>query len=61
MEVLGRDAAAVTFGLREVMVDGSGDVTDLREALTLVWERREGEWLVVRAHESLTPVDAGGR
>ncbi len=61
VEILGPDAAVISFGLREVMVDRNGDVTDLRGALTLVWERREGEWRVVRAHESLPPANDGGR
>lgn len=41
------------------MVDRSGNMTDLRAALTLVFERRSGEWLIVRAHESLLKSPAG--
>lgn len=62
VEVLGRQAAAVSFGLRERMVDASGGETELNGALTLVYERRGGQWLVVRAHESLRrPTEAERR
>ena len=57
VEPLGDDAAVVSFALRERMVSRQDAVTDLRAVLTLVWERRDGRWLVVRAHESLTRQD----
>jgi len=53
-EVLGQDAGATTFTLREVMTETSGQVTDLTAILTLVVERRNGGWLIVRAHESFS-------
>jgi len=57
VEVLGPNAAVISFELREVMVDTSGASTELRGVLTLVFERRRGQWLVVRAHETLPPPD----
>ena len=54
VQVLGPDAAAISFGLRELMVDTAGVTTDLRAALTLVWERRPEGWRVVLAHESFS-------
>ncbi|HSK18108.1 MAG TPA: SgcJ/EcaC family oxidoreductase [Longimicrobiales bacterium] len=57
VEVLGPAAAAVTFGVREVMVDTAGATTDIEGVLTLVFETRRGRWLVVRAHESLRRPD----
>jgi uncharacterized protein (TIGR02246 family) len=53
VEVLGPNGAAISFELRELMVDHSGVTTALNGVLTLIYERREGRWLVVRAHESL--------
>ena len=53
VDVLGADAAAVSFQLRELMVDTAGQTTDLRAALTLVWARRADGWKIVLAHESL--------
>jgi uncharacterized protein (TIGR02246 family) len=53
VEVLGPNAAVISFELREVMLDESGATTELNGAMTLVYERRDGRWLVVRAHESL--------
>lgn len=53
VEVLGANAAAISFEIREVMLDRTGAITEVNGALTLVWERREGRWLIVRAHESL--------
>jgi hypothetical protein len=55
VEVLGPNGAAISFRLREVMVDTRGATTDLRGALTLVWSRRSEGWRVVLAHESLPP------
>lgn len=57
--VLAADAGVISFGLREVMVDTAGSTTDLRAAMTLVWQKREEQWRVVQAHESLR-TDVGG-
>jgi len=53
-EVLGRNAGVTTFTLREVMTDTTGQVTDIQAVLTLVVERRNGNWMIVRAHESFS-------
>ena len=53
IEVLGETAGVLTFSLREEMIDRQGNRTDLRAMLTLVYEYRDGEWVIVRAHESL--------
>lgn len=52
--MLGDSAGVVSFCLREVMVDRGGAVAEVEGALTLVYQRRDGDWVVVRAHESLT-------
>ena len=56
VRVLSPDAATISFGLRELMVDTAGVATDLRGALTLVWWRRTEGWRVIVAHESIPPV-----
>lgn len=55
-EVLGPDAAVVSFlyEVREERTDG-GTVT-LPWAWTLVYERRDDVWQVVQAHESFAPI-----
>lgn len=55
VEVLGPNAAVVSFQWSEVTVDTDGSTADHAGAITLVYERRDGEWLVIRAHESLGP------
>jgi uncharacterized protein (TIGR02246 family) len=53
VEALGASGATISFELREVMIDASGATTELNGVMTLVYERRGGRWLIVRAHESL--------
>ena len=52
VQVLGQDAATISFDLRELMVDTAGGTTDLQAATTFVWARRPDGWKVVLAHES---------
>jgi ketosteroid isomerase-like protein len=53
VEALGASGATISFELREVMIDASGATSELNGVMTLVYERRGGRWLIVRAHESL--------
>lgn len=53
VEALGTGGATISFELREIMVSASGATTELNGVMTLVYERRGGRWLIVRAHESL--------
>lgn len=55
VEVLGRDAAVATLTYRAQPVDTAGASDEFEAAFTLVYERRDGRWKVVRAHESLIP------
>lgn len=60
VEVLGPDAAlfAGTFSLRQV--DKAGKESSDQGAVTFVLERRNGQWKVVHAHESLPAAEATG-
>jgi len=53
VRVLSPGNAAVSFGLRELMIDTVGDTTDFRGAMTLLWSLSEEGWKVVVAHESI--------
>lgn len=53
VEVLGRDAAVATLTYRAQPVDTAGESDEFEAAFTLVYERRDGNWKVVQAHESL--------
>lgn len=53
IEVLGRDAAVATLTYRAEPVDTAGRSREGKAAFTLVYERRDGSWKVVQAHESL--------
>lgn len=55
VEVLGRDAGVASYTYRTTVVDTAGDEEEVTGAVTVVFERREGEWRVVRAHESFGP------
>lgn len=55
IEVLGRDAAVATLTYRAQPVDTAGESDEFEAAFTLVYERRDGSWKVVQAHESLIP------
>jgi ketosteroid isomerase-like protein len=52
--VLGPGAAVISFQWSETTVDAGGTVAQQEGAITLVFQRRAGEWLVVRAHESFS-------
>ena len=54
---LGPNAAAISFGLRELMVDTAGVTMDVHAVLTLVWSRRADGWRIILAHESIAPSD----
>lgn len=55
VEVLGPDAGVVSFRYRGEAVDTAGNSQKLTAAITAVFERRDGEWKVVQAHESFPP------
>lgn len=55
VEVLGPDAGVVSFRYEGEWEDTDGETRDIEAALTLVFERRDGEWTVVQAHESFPP------
>lgn len=55
VEVLGRDAGVVSFRYRGRAADTAGNSQKLTAAVTVVFERRNGEWRVVQAHESFPP------
>ncbi len=47
VRVLGRNAAVVSFVVRDSLVAMNGDITVMTGPTTLVWERRGDDWLVV--------------
>jgi uncharacterized protein (TIGR02246 family) len=53
VEVLGSDAAVVSGRWSLTQTDMAGLETEDAGAITLVYERRNGEWKIVHAHESL--------
>lgn len=55
VEVLGPHAAVASFQYEGQWMDTAGETRDIAAAVTLVFERRDGEWTVVQAHESLPP------
>lgn len=55
VEVLGPDAGVVSFRYRGEAVDTAGSTEQLTAAVTVVFERRNGEWKIVQAHESFPP------
>lgn len=55
VEVLGPDAAVASFRYRGEAVDTAGRAREISAAVTLVFERRGGEWKIVQAHESFPP------
>lgn len=55
VEVLGPDAGVVSFRYRGEVVDTAGATQDISAAVTVVFERRGGEWTAVQAHESFPP------
>lgn len=57
IEVLGSDAAVSSVTYRAQPVDPAGRSHEEGGGITLVYERRDGRWKVVQAHES--PVGQG--
>lgn len=53
VEVLGPDAGVVTGSYYTQPVDTAGESQSLNAAFTFVYERRGGDWLLVRGHESV--------
>ena len=60
IQILGEDAVATSFQLREALILDADRSEDFQAAVTLVWARRGGEWRVVLMHESLPPHRAEG-
>lgn len=52
VEVLGPDAGVVSFRYEATAVDTAGNSEQMTAAVTAVFERRDGQWRVVQAHES---------
>ncbi len=48
--VLAVDAALATAGFREVITDGSGNVTRVRGAASWLWRLMNGSWKIVYGH-----------
>jgi ketosteroid isomerase-like protein len=61
VEVLGPDAGTASYTWRATVVDTAGNEEEHAGAVTVVFERREGEWRVVRAHESQSTPDTASR
>lgn len=55
VEVLGPDAGVASIRYEGQWTDTAGETRDIAAAVTLVFERRDGEWTAVQAHESLPP------
>lgn len=55
VEVLGPNGGVVSFRYRGQVADTTGNARSVSAAVTLVFERRNGEWKVVQAHESFVP------
>ena len=60
VEVLGRDAGTASYTYRATIVDTAGAGEEVTGAVTVVFERRDGAWKVVQAHESFAPPVATG-
>lgn len=60
VEVLGQGAAAISLGYHGEYVDSAGQTHGGTSLMTLVYEKRDGEWLIVRAHQSVPPENSGG-
>lgn len=61
IQILGDDAAVISFHLREVMVLDAHRSEDFQAAMSMVWARRSGGWKVVLMHESMpSPRGEGG-
>lgn len=58
VEVLGPEAGVVTGSYSSQAVDTAGQSETLNGAFTFVYERRDGEWLLVRGHESVLPEES---
>jgi hypothetical protein len=59
VDVLGRNAAAVTATYRVPHRTPSGEPHVIAGALTMVFQRRDGRWVVVQEHLSDRPMDMG--
>ncbi len=56
VRVLGPDAAVVAFTFRDSIVTMSDQIMRFTGPTTLVWERRDGDWLIVYADADHYPV-----
>jgi hypothetical protein len=54
VKVLGPGAAVIPFRLHETLIDKSENTTIINGMLFLVYERRNDQWQIVLAHESLS-------
>lgn len=55
VEVLGPDAAVVSFKYKGTAVDTTGNQKSLNAAFSVIFERRNDEWKIIQAHESIVP------
>jgi ketosteroid isomerase-like protein len=63
VEVLGGDAAVISFLFKDRVVFRSGSVAETRGAMSYVFEQRDDNWEIVRVHQSGPPppgLDTGG-
>lgn len=52
VEILGQDAAVISFRFRDRQLYDSGDEVTTQGALAYILERRSGSWEIVRIHHS---------
>lgn len=55
VEVLGADAAVVSFKYKGTAVDTAGNQESLNAAFSVIFEHRNDGWKIVQAHESIVP------
>lgn len=55
IRALGPDAAVASFTYTGQAVDTAGSSQNVQPAITLLYERREGDWTNSLAHESVVP------
>ena len=52
------DVAIISFQLKETFLDKNENYEELNAAMTLVWEKKEEQWKITLAHESIRKVKA---
>jgi uncharacterized protein (TIGR02246 family) len=57
IDVLAENAAVASFRYKGQAVDTTGNARDVSAAVTLVYQRRDGDWKIIQVHESVPPPD----